>query len=57
MPYAASRVPEEFFELLSSEGVTILNSTPLAFYRLMGVDDGRPLKLRYVWPEAEALSR
>jgi amino acid adenylation domain-containing protein len=48
VPYTASRIPEEFFELLSSEGVTILNSTPLAFYRLMGVDDGRPLKLRYV---------
>ena len=48
VPYSASRIPEEFFELLASEGVTILNSTPLAFYRLMGVDDGRPLKLRYV---------
>jgi amino acid adenylation domain-containing protein len=48
VPYSASRVPEEFFELLSAEGVTILNSTPLAFYRLMGVDDGRPLALRYV---------
>ncbi|MBM3778474.1 MAG: amino acid adenylation domain-containing protein [Acidimicrobiia bacterium] len=48
VPYSASRVPEEFFELLAAEGVTILNTTPLAFYRLMGVDDGRPLRLRYV---------
>jgi amino acid adenylation domain-containing protein len=48
VPYSASRIPEEFFELLSAEGVTVLNSTPLAFYRLMGVDDGRPLALRYV---------
>lgn len=48
VPYSASRIPSEFLDLLSSEGVTILNSTPLAFYRLMGVDDGRPLKLRYV---------
>ncbi len=48
VPYTASRIPEELFELISSEGVTIFNSTPLAFYRLMGVDDGRPLKLRYI---------
>ncbi len=55
VPYAVSRSPEEFYELLRDEGVTVLNQTPSAFYQLAAIDDGRPLPLRYVVFGGEAL--
>jgi amino acid adenylation domain-containing protein/non-ribosomal peptide synthase protein (TIGR01720 family) len=55
VPYAISRTPEQFLQLLDSEGVTVLNQTPSAFYQLMAVDDGRALALRYVIFGGEAL--
>ncbi|WP_282362752.1 AMP-binding protein, partial [Pseudomonas sp. PS01300] len=31
VPQATSRAPEEFFQLLCEQGVTVLNQTPSAF--------------------------
>ena len=39
VPYWISRSPEAFYELLSEEGVTVLNQTPSAFQQLMRVDE------------------
>ncbi len=39
VPYWISRSPEAFYELLSGEGVTVLNQTPSAFQQLMRVED------------------
>ncbi|MEO5875094.1 MAG: AMP-binding protein, partial [Streptosporangiaceae bacterium] len=57
VPYATSRNPEEFLGLLESEGVTVLNQTPSAFYQLMAADAASPreLSLRYVIFGGEAL--
>ncbi|HEX7154408.1 MAG TPA: amino acid adenylation domain-containing protein [Thermoanaerobaculia bacterium] len=44
----AKHNPETFFELLASEGVTILNQTPSAFYRLLPFAGKAPLAVRYV---------
>ena len=35
VPYATSRSPTEFLNLIIGEGVTVLNQTPSAFYQLM----------------------
>lgn len=38
VPYYVSRSPEEFYQLLLDEEVTVLNQTPSAFRQLMQVD-------------------
>ncbi|MEO8035685.1 MAG: amino acid adenylation domain-containing protein, partial [Acidobacteriota bacterium] len=53
VPYATSRTPELFHQLLTDEGVTILNQTPSAFYELM--EYAPPRSLRYVIFGGEAL--
>jgi amino acid adenylation domain-containing protein len=42
VPFADSRSPERFYELLAAEHVTVLNQTPSAFRQLVGVDETRP---------------
>jgi amino acid adenylation domain-containing protein/non-ribosomal peptide synthase protein (TIGR01720 family) len=52
VPYLISRSPEQFFNLLQKEKVTVLNQTPSAFRQLIQEDSKRPkndrLRLRYV---------
>lgn len=59
VPYLVTRSPEAFYELLSREGVTVLNQTPSAFRQLMQAEKTRPdplpLKLRFVIFGGEAL--
>ncbi|MER7577606.1 amino acid adenylation domain-containing protein [Streptomyces sp. NPDC126514] len=58
VPYAVSRSPREFWELLHREGVTVLNQTPSAFEQLIDADlerDGGTGALRYVVFGGEAL--
>lgn len=60
VPFADSRSPERFYELLAAEHVTVLNQTPSAFRQLVGVDETRPGdrldKLRLVIFGGEALN-
>ncbi|MFI6036069.1 amino acid adenylation domain-containing protein [Streptomyces sp. NPDC051315] len=58
VPYAVSRSPRDFLELLHREGVTVLNQTPSAFEQLIDADlerDGDTGALRYVVFGGEAL--
>ncbi len=41
VPYAVSRSPRDFLELLHREGVTVLNQTPSAFEQLIDADAER----------------
>jgi amino acid adenylation domain-containing protein len=61
VPFMTSRSPEAYFELLSLEGVTVLNQTPSAFSLLSRVAEERGElhrldRLRYVVFGGEALS-
>ncbi|NUS13228.1 MAG: amino acid adenylation domain-containing protein, partial [Streptomyces sp.] len=59
VPYAVSRSPREFLDLLRREGVTVLNQTPSAFRQLAEADAETPQAalpdLRYVVFGGEAL--
>ena len=57
VPQSTARSPEDFYELVCAQGVTILNQTPSAFRRLMAVqsDGARAHRLREVVFGGEAL--
>ncbi len=57
VPHMVTRSPEEFYNLLIQEEVTILNQTPSAFKTLMPVDRERQgkLSLRFIIFGGEAL--
>ncbi len=59
VPYLTSRSPEEFYELMINEGVTVLNQTPSAFKQLIQAEArlGKTPRnaLRYVIFGGEAL--
>jgi amino acid adenylation domain-containing protein len=58
VPFAVSRSPRDFYDLLSAEKVTVLNQTPSAFSMLVQVEENiapLPLHLRLVIFGGEAL--
>jgi amino acid adenylation domain-containing protein len=58
VPFAVSRSPRDFYDLLSAEKVTVLNQTPSAFFMLVQVEQDAaplPLHLRFVIFGGEAL--
>lgn len=58
VPFAVSRSPRDFYELLSTEKVTVLNQTPSAFSMLVQLEQNGvslPLHLRFVIFGGEAL--
>lgn len=59
VPYLISRSPEEFYRLLETEQITVLNQTPSAFKQLHTAIQSHPnrgLNLRYVIFGGEALN-
>jgi acyl-coenzyme A synthetase/AMP-(fatty) acid ligase/acyl carrier protein len=58
VPFAVSRSPRDFYKLLSTEKVTVLNQTPSAFSMLVQLEqngESLPLHLRFVIFGGEAL--
>ena len=57
VPYYVSRSPQDFYQLVDQEGVTILNQTPSAFMQFIAADDEarKQLRLRRVIFGGEAL--
>lgn len=57
VPYWTSRSPKDFFQLLQTHKVTVLNQTPSAFKQLIPIAQEKPekLPLRYVIFGGEAL--
>ncbi|HUC10574.1 MAG TPA: amino acid adenylation domain-containing protein [Stellaceae bacterium] len=58
VPYWVSRSPDAFRQLLTAEGVTVLNQTPSAFRQLVAADAlarHQPLLLRHIILGGEAL--
>ncbi|KJK55080.1 non-ribosomal peptide synthetase, partial [Saccharothrix sp. ST-888] len=57
VPQAVTRNPHEFYRLLCSTGVTVLNQTPSAFQQLIPAqgEDGAPHRIRTVVFAGEAL--
>jgi amino acid adenylation domain-containing protein len=59
VPYWVTRSPQDFYNLLAQEQVTILNQTPAAFYQIIEVEESgfiKPLSLRHVIFGGEALN-
>ncbi|MDR7123190.1 amino acid adenylation domain-containing protein, partial [Rheinheimera soli] len=58
VPRWQTRSPEEFYQLVASRGVTVLNQTPTAFLQFMAQDEqqDQSLALRYVVFGGEALN-
>jgi len=56
VPRWVSRSFDDFFDLVSQQGVTVLNQTPSAFYQFIAADKGSTLSLRYVVFGGEALN-
>lgn len=60
VPYAETRDPRGFLELVRESGVTVLNQTPSAFAQFLTAEEAKPLQpplsLRYVIFGGEALN-